>query len=166
MSKSKKLAVNKEKKATAPAEAQMPPFERLHREIDRLFDDFGRMDWRLPFARSDFDISLPWSKREDWGVTPVMDLAEKDNEYEITAELPGMDEKDIDIRVSNGSLRISGEKTEGKGRKEERLPPVGAPLRIDPPDDQPAGRREPRQDRGVVLEGCAERQTAEDGRSP
>ncbi len=114
---SKKLAVKKERKAAVQAEAHLLPFERLHREIDRLFDDFGRVDWRLPFSRRDFDFNIPWPKSEGWGITPAMDLTEKDDEFEVTVELPGMDEKDIDIRISNGSLKISGDKTDEKEEK-------------------------------------------------
>ena len=48
---------------------------------------------------------------------PAVDLAEKDGEYEITAELPGLDEKDVELRLSNGVLSISGEK---KAEHEEK----------------------------------------------
>ena len=46
-----------------------------------------------------------------------MDIAEKDKEYEITAELPGMDEKNIDVKFADGILTIKGEKTEEKEEK-------------------------------------------------
>ncbi len=48
-----------------------------------------------------------------------MDLAEKDNAYEISAELPGLDEKNIEIKLSNGTLTIKGEKTEEKEEREK-----------------------------------------------
>ncbi len=48
-----------------------------------------------------------------------MDLVEKDGEYEITAELPGADEKDIDIKVTNHVLTIKGEKSEKKEEKKK-----------------------------------------------
>ena len=45
---------------------------------------------------------------------PAVDICEKDKSYEITAELPGMDQKNIEIKLSNGSLIIKGEKKEDK----------------------------------------------------
>ncbi|RWE57865.1 MAG: Hsp20/alpha crystallin family protein [Mesorhizobium sp.] len=48
-----------------------------------------------------------------------MDLVEKTNEYEITAELPGIDEKNVDIKLANNVLTIKGEKKEEKEEKEK-----------------------------------------------
>ena len=43
-----------------------------------------------------------------------MDFVEKDNAYEVHADLPGMDEKDIEVKVANGVLTIKGQKEEAK----------------------------------------------------
>ena len=48
-----------------------------------------------------------------------MDIAEREKEYEITAELPGIDERNIDLKFSNGMLTIKGEKTEEKEEKKK-----------------------------------------------
>ena len=48
---------------------------------------------------------------------PAVDVVEKDNAYEVTAELPGMDEKDIEVKLANGGLTIKGEKQEEKEEK-------------------------------------------------
>src|SRR5690606_36576606 len=45
---------------------------------------------------------------------PAVDIAEKDRSFEISVELPGMEEKDIKIRLANGNLSISGEKRDAK----------------------------------------------------
>ena len=45
-------------------------------------------------------------------------MTERPGGYEITAELPGLDEKDIQVRLSNGNLTISGEKREAKEDKD------------------------------------------------
>lgn len=113
-----KLPVQKgEQKAAVPQ--AWHPFESLHREINRLFDDFGRDFWRSPFRSSAFDIE-PFFKREMKFVTaPAVDIAEKDNAYEITADLPGMDEKNIEVQLSNGNLTIKGEKKEEKEEKKK-----------------------------------------------
>lgn len=49
-----------------------------------------------------------------WAAPPAVDIAEKDKSYEITAELPGLDEKNVEVKVANGMLTIKGEKKEEK----------------------------------------------------
>lgn len=58
-------------------------------------DDFHPFDFRLPH-RSLFGRDLP-AVNSAWSVAPAMDLVEKANAYEITAELPGIDEKNVEI---------------------------------------------------------------------
>lgn len=95
------------------------PFESLRRDIDRLFDDFGRNLWRAPFRRSLFDIDPLWRRELSWSAFPAVDIVDKETAYEITAELPGMDDKNIEITLANGVLTIAGEKTEQKEEKEK-----------------------------------------------
>ena len=94
------------------------PFESLRREVDRLFEDFTTSPLRLPFRRPSFDIEPFWSP-ESWVAVPAMDFVERDNAYEVHAELPGMDEKDIEVKVAVGVLTIKGEKQQ---EKEEKKP--------------------------------------------
>jgi HSP20 family protein len=76
------------------------PLRSLQEDINRAFDSF----WRR------FDLPLT-SLSSSWSVSmPSVDVAETENEIEITAELPGMDEKDIDVSVAEGVLTIRGEK--------------------------------------------------------
>jgi len=72
-------------------------------------DIFGR-DIFDRFERLFEDLELPalFEEREVW--TPAFDVAENDKEYIVTAELPGIDPKDIEITISNGVLTIKGEK--------------------------------------------------------
>lgn len=93
------------------------PFNTLRREIDRLFDDFGHDFWRNPFRRSAFDIEPFWRREMKLVAAPAVDITEKDNAYEITADLPGMDEKNIEVKLTNGNLTIKGEKKEEKEEK-------------------------------------------------
>jgi HSP20 family protein len=81
------------------------PFVSLQREIDRLFDDFGR---GFPSLRATFG---------DNTLVPVTDVKETDKEFELTAELPGLEEKDVQINVADNVLTIHGEK---KAEKEEK----------------------------------------------
>lgn len=103
----------------APPTMQMQmwrPFESLRREVDRLFEDFTTSPFRLPFRRPSFDIEPFWSP-ESWVAVPAMDFVERDNAYEVHAELPGMDERDIEVKVAGGVLTIKGEKQQEKEGK-------------------------------------------------
>ena len=109
-----------EKAANVPSTTQaLAPFFSLRREMDRLFDDFGRGFWQLPTRRSMFDIEPMWQPEITWETTPVVDIAESEKAYELTAELPGMDEKNIEVKVANGNLIIKGEKQEEKEEKKK-----------------------------------------------
>lgn len=113
-----KLPVKNEDKGAAVPQA-WHPFDTLHREIDRLFDDFGRGFWRNPFRHSAFGIEPFWQSETKFVAVPAVDIAEKDSAYEITADLPGMDEKNVEVKLSNGNLTIRGEKKEEKEEKKK-----------------------------------------------
>ena len=103
------------------------PFLTLHREMNRLFDDVFR---GLDFAPAGFG-ERQLGRSFGW---PNIELSETSNEVKVTAELPGLEEKDVDIHLADGVLTISGEKkTESKnndrmfseryyGRFERRIP--------------------------------------------
>ena len=109
---------NEARPAAVPAITQeRRPFESLRREIDRLFDDFHIGSWRLPFRQTAFDVEPFWQRDPFWSVGPAVDIVEKDKAYEITAELPGLDESHIDVTFADGLLIIKGEKQEEKEEK-------------------------------------------------
>lgn len=112
-----KVPVKAEKKAAKPTTALEPswPLGSLRREVDRLFEGFDRDFWRSPFRSSIFETAPLW--RETELAVPAVDIVEKDGAYEVTAELPGMDEKDIEVKLANGGLTITGEKQEEKEEK-------------------------------------------------
>jgi HSP20 family protein len=94
------------------------PMESLRQQVDRLFQDFDR-GWRLPlFRRSDFDLEPLWPREQGLARMPAVDIEEKPDSFEITAELPRLDEKDIQIKLSNGNLTIQGQKN--TEREEEK----------------------------------------------
>lgn len=97
------------------------PFENLRHEVDRLFEDFDRDFWRTPFrsARSLFDIEPLWRREMTLAEVPAVDMVDKEGAYEITAELPGLDEKDIEVKLADGGLTIKGEKQEEKEEKKK-----------------------------------------------
>lgn len=80
-----------------PALPEPSAFRSLHREVDRIFDDFARSVSSLADERGR-------------GLVPSMDVAETDKEIEITAELPGLERKDVDITLEDDMLTIRGEK--------------------------------------------------------
>ncbi len=107
------------KPEVAPPTMQMQmwrPFEGLRREVDRLFEDFTMSPLRLPFRRPAFDIEPFWSP-ESWIAVPAVDFVERESAYEVHADLPGLDEKDVEVRVAGGVLTIKGEKHEEKDEK-------------------------------------------------
>jgi HSP20 family protein len=76
-----------------PTSRQQDPFMTLRNQMDRLFDTFG--DW-------------PGEASSD--IRPRIDVCETDKELDIDAELPGMEDKDIDVTLSGDLLTIRGEK--------------------------------------------------------
>lgn len=95
---------------TTPSMAEDGPYMALWRDIDRLFDDFTHGYSPLSLARERPGI-----------VMPAIDVRESEKEITVTAELPGMSEKDVDVSVSGGSLTIRGEKKEEKEEKEKNV---------------------------------------------
>lgn len=116
-----KVPMKTEQKAPARATAMQAwtPLESLRREVDRLFEDFDRGSWMSPFRRSVFDIEPFWRREVAMGAIPSVDIVEKDNAYEVTAELPGMDEKNVEVKLVDGGLTIKGEKREEKEEKKK-----------------------------------------------
>ncbi len=113
------VKTTEKKPAEGPVGAALPtawPFGRLRREMDRLFDDFELGSWRSPL-RALADVEPFFRGEVTWGKVPAVDVADTAAAYEITAELPGMDEKDIEVKFADGTLTIKGEKKE---EKEER----------------------------------------------
>lgn len=81
------------------------PFTALQREMNRLFDDAFRSG--MPAAP---DGSL---------LAPSLDMKETDTEVQISVELPGVDEKDVQVTYEDGLLVVKGEKKSEKEEKKE-----------------------------------------------
>ena len=111
-----KLAVKTETPSVPQATkvAEWHPFEGLRSQVDRLFRGFEAGFLQTPFYR---DIDNFWRRDFGLAVTPAIDIVEKDNAYEVTAELPGLDAKNIDLQLADGVLTIKGEKKEEKEEK-------------------------------------------------
>jgi len=102
---------NRGRDLTARRSEEVNPFLTLHREMNRLFDDVFRGFDLTPFGSGRLlDRGLDW---------PNVEVSETDKEVKVTAELPGLDEKDVQVELANGVLAIKGEKkteTEDKDR--------------------------------------------------
>lgn len=96
------------------------PLMSLQREIDRLFDDFTRGFSLFPFGRGGAEWE-PLMRLGSGGgaLSPYVDVVEKDNAFEITAELPGLKEEDVDISLADGVLTMKGEKKEETEQREK-----------------------------------------------
>jgi len=102
---------NRGRDLTARRSEEVNPFLTLHREMNRLFDDVFRGFDLTPFGSGRLlDRGLDW---------PNVEVSETDKEVKVTAELPGLDEKDVQVELASGVLAIKGEKkteTEDKDR--------------------------------------------------
>ena len=79
-----KLTVQREAPTTP---APWRPFDDLHREIDRLFDDFGRGSWLQSLRPSRRGLETTLRRELGWRA-PVVDISETDKTFEISAEMP------------------------------------------------------------------------------
>jgi len=92
------------------------PLDSLRQEIDRLFEDFHPL-WRFPASHASGRSSL--FSNPEWSMTPAVDMVEKSNQYEITAELAGLDDKDVELMLASGTLTIKGEKSEDRHEQKD-----------------------------------------------
>lgn len=76
---------------------EVTPFTALQREMDRLFGEFGRTFPTPAIAAA---------------VNPKVDITETDGQIRVTAELPGLTEKDVEVTFADDVLTIRGEKKE------------------------------------------------------
>jgi HSP20 family protein len=79
------------------------PLDRLHHEMNQLFDNFFR-----GFPLSPISAGL----KDSWPglMRPQVDISEGKTIYTITVEVPGVEEKDIELTIADGTLTIRGEK--------------------------------------------------------
>jgi len=94
--------------STMQGGSELDPFLTLHREMNRVFED--------AFRRFDTGLASVFGGGQGW---PSLELNATDKEVRVSAELPGLDEKDVEVLVDDGVLTIRGEKkseTEDKDR--------------------------------------------------
>jgi HSP20 family protein len=111
MTEAASKALGKTAETSSSAPQVWRPFESLRGEIDRVLTSFDR-HWHSPFRTSMFDLEPLFRSEISLVAVPAVDISEKDTAYSVTVELPGMDEKNIDVQIVNGNLTIKGEKKE------------------------------------------------------
>ena len=85
-------------------------FSPLRRQLNRIFDDFLTSS---PWAASSELRTFPSIS------TPPLNVAESDKGYKVTMEIPGVDDKNLEIAVSDGNLTIKGEKEVSQEEKDD-----------------------------------------------
>jgi HSP20 family protein len=88
-------------KSLAPRSGTADPFRQFQHEMDRLFEEFRG-----------FGLAQMAESEGGVGWAPAVNMTEDEKEIRVTAELPGMDEKDIEVDFSHNTLTIRGEKKE------------------------------------------------------
>ena len=91
-----------------PARSDLYPFDALRRDFEALFSDFAR--------------SLGTPSNGAGGLfAPRMEVAETDNEIEVSVELPGLERKDVDVSLDGNVLAVRAEKKAEAERKAKNL---------------------------------------------
>ncbi|MBE9638801.1 Hsp20/alpha crystallin family protein [Salipiger mangrovisoli] len=118
MSKKSDIPVSRESTQPRAPKPNSPPapwsaFGNLREEMERLFDAFEPSQW--------FDKGLGRSGAlaRDVVLSPAVDLSETEKGYAMTAELPGLTSDQVAVKISNGSLTISGEKSVEEEKEDE-----------------------------------------------
>lgn len=90
-------------------------FDLWERDMNRMFDNFFRGFGLSPFG----ELEREWA-----AFSPDVDIVDSDKEVKVSVELPGIDEKDINVSLTHDTLTISGEKqqeTEDRGKNYHRM---------------------------------------------
>ena len=93
------------------------PFMALQREVNRLFDDMFR-GFDVPFSRLPGLASEGGNWSAGW---PNIEVSDTGKEVRVTAEVPGMEEKDIEVLLDDGALTLRGEKKSETGDKDRQF---------------------------------------------
>ncbi len=85
------------------------PFRPLYPEFDRWLDAMAH------------DMDLDRGNGDSAMLAPDVDVSESDKAFEIKADLPGVEEKDVDVSVADGVLSLKGERRAEKETKDKKL---------------------------------------------
>jgi len=115
-----------EVKKAQPAQSTLPDvWQSFRSEMDRVFDRFGS-GFGFPSLRRMFDMEPAWRSSFSFS-TPAIDMSEDEKAYKISAELPGIDAKDIEVSMSGDTLVLRGEKRQERKRRTRTITSPSAP---------------------------------------
>jgi len=125
MSDTSNIDVTRER-STAPARrtetapAQMDVFQSMRQEMDRMFDRLWRGAFGVPAFRRMLEPEQALPAEQGFAFTaPAIDFCEDEKSFQLTAELPGLSDKDINVTVSGDMLTITGEKRDEREQKDK-----------------------------------------------
>lgn len=105
---------HKDVKVTRLANEEPHPYLALHRQWDSLFDDLFR-DFEEVFGVP----SLSRFGSSSGTLSPRVDVSETDEAFIVSADLPGLDENDIEVALDDNALVIKGEKKDEREEKKK-----------------------------------------------
>lgn len=125
---------------------QMSPLSSLQSEMNRMFEDF----FSQPLG-----LAIPRTRVEATAVVPALDVKEDENCIVVTAELPGINQEDVEINVQEDMLEIRGHKREEQKNEQENYCMIersyGAfARRVALPADVNSDQAEARMENGVL----------------
>lgn len=106
------------KTENAPGAYPMYPFAGLREEMNRVFDNFFGDSFLSPFGRG---IATPTGSGRSAMIAPRVDVKETEKAIVISAELPGIDQKDVELTFRDGVLTLKGEKKYEKNQEDENV---------------------------------------------
>ena len=98
------------------------PIERWRPKWDLMrspFQEFGRMEDEMERVFGRLFRGWPWRAAEATGWAPAVDMTERDDEIVLRADLPGLEQKDIEVNVHDGMITVKGERKEEREAKEK-----------------------------------------------
>ena len=107
------VPIRRDKPDMRAGHSDLSPIAYFHHEIDRMFDNFFSA-WPTFQMDRGYEPVMAGSM-----LKPTLDLSATDKEYAITVEIPGVDEKDVQLELLNDTLTIRGEKKQEKEEKDK-----------------------------------------------
>lgn len=101
-------------KVTPTSREVSRPARSLREQMDRWFEEFGD---RLPWRPWDHSLLRRTASGGFGFAAPAVDVSERDDGFELTAELPGVEQKDVEVVVDDDVLIVRGEKKEEREEK-------------------------------------------------
>jgi len=97
------------------------PIVQMRREMDDIFDRFFGNAFGSTFGTWPVDFDIWYGDYAPRTFAPSIDIADEDKHIRVTAELPGLEQKDVDLTVRDNALYLRGEKKFEQTKEDERF---------------------------------------------